>query len=346
MTLNAASGSNVARGTGGDAGLTGCSGCHNAYDGTAAGQHSFDTVSRWGFETITDGPFSGCSACHGDLAVDTYWPDDTASTDLTSYPDRAGQHNNHVLRLGERLGYGSDPTAYTGTEQRTICGFCHDDLDSGSGGVGPSGHYPAGYTQADAPADVQNINQLWSPYNDDADDVYVAATYTGDTWSGGATCNTVDCHFNVTPQAWYQPSATAACNVCHSSSGTTLSGEDWAATGGHAEHDNDFDIGADCTICHTGYVPAAMANVTTTATHIDGDSATEVKVPDVAGVYLAQSGTNTGYAAESCTAVSCHGGQGTPVWSTGAIDVATECNLCHVAETTQTEYNSAVTTAR
>jgi predicted CxxxxCH...CXXCH cytochrome family protein len=39
-----------------------------------------------------------------------------------------------------------------------------------------------------------------------------------------------------------------------------------------------------------------------------------------------------------CTNVSCHGGQATPNWRTGTIDVVNACLSCHVSGTTQ--YNS------
>jgi predicted CxxxxCH...CXXCH cytochrome family protein len=43
-------------------------------------------------------------------------------------------------------------------------------------------------------------------------------------------------------------------------------------------------------------------------------------------------------AALSCSNVSCHGGQTTPNWQTGALDVTTQCTNCHVSGTSQ--YNS------
>lgn len=38
---------------------------------------------------------------------------------------------------------------------------------------------------------------------------------------------------------------------------------------------------------------------------------------------------------DTCTNISCHGGQVTPVWLTGVIDVNTECGRCHTYGTTQ-----------
>jgi len=42
----------------------------------------------------------------------------------------------------------------------------------------------------------------------------------------------------------------------------------------------------------------------------------------------------------SCSNVSCHGGQATPNWRTGTVDVNNQCTNCHVSGTTQ--FNSYV----
>jgi predicted CxxxxCH...CXXCH cytochrome family protein len=56
--------------------------------------------------------------------------------------------------------------------------------------------------------------------------------------------------------------------------------------------------------------------------------------------YAAQSGASAfdNSAALSCSNVSCHGGQATPNWRTGAIDVNTQCTSCHTTVTT-TQFN-------
>jgi predicted CxxxxCH...CXXCH cytochrome family protein len=85
-------------------------------------------------------------------------------------------------------------------------------------------------------------------------------------------------------------------------------------------------VGTNCAVCHTG---------SSAPTHNDGwvDLA-------IAATYNAK----TGAAAEnpngtpSCVTVSCHGGQTTPDWGTGTINVDTQCISCHARGTTQ--YNS------
>jgi predicted CxxxxCH...CXXCH cytochrome family protein len=59
--------------------------------------------------------------------------------------------------------------------------------------------------------------------------------------------------------------------------------------------------------------------------------------------YAAQSGASAfdNSAALSCSNVSCHGGQATPNWQTGTLDVNAQCTNCHVSGTTQfNSYNS------
>jgi predicted CxxxxCH...CXXCH cytochrome family protein len=84
-----------------------------------------------------------------------------------------------------------------------------------------------------------------------------------------------------------------------------------------------------CTACHQGAG-------TQTAKHFDGvtDVVLSASFQAKTGV-LAYSST-----ARTCGAVSCHGGQTTPTWLTGTIDVNVNagCRSCHVSGTTQ--YNS------
>ena len=58
--------------------------------------------------------------------------------------------------------------------------------------------------------------------------------------------------------------------------------------------------------------------------------------------YNAKSGIAVYNSDGTCSKVSCHGGQQTPVWMTGAIDVNTACAACHVYGTALAtpEYNS------
>jgi predicted CxxxxCH...CXXCH cytochrome family protein len=83
-----------------------------------------------------------------------------------------------------------------------------------------------------------------------------------------------------------------------------------------------------CDTCHSGAGSG-------TEKHYDGT--TEVQFLNA---YNAKSGNAVRNADGTCSNVSCHGGQTTPVWLTGTIDVTTQCKSCHAFGTT--EYNSYV----
>jgi predicted CxxxxCH...CXXCH cytochrome family protein len=99
--------------------------------------------------------------------------------------------------------------------------------------------------------------------------------------------------------------------------------------GGHADHDPFTASKEDCNACHTGAG-------TDTLNHYD---ATEPANVALVNTYNAKTGTAAYNAtAGSCSNVSCHGGQASPAWLTGTLDVNTQCSSCHQAGTTQ--YNS------
>jgi predicted CxxxxCH...CXXCH cytochrome family protein len=58
----------------------------------------------------------------------------------------------------------------------------------------------------------------------------------------------------------------------------------------------------------------------------------------ILSAYNAESGAAVRNTDGTCSTVSCHGGQTTPLWSGGTIDVNTQCTACHAAGTN--EYNS------
>jgi predicted CxxxxCH...CXXCH cytochrome family protein len=84
-----------------------------------------------------------------------------------------------------------------------------------------------------------------------------------------------------------------------------------------------------CNTCHNGAG-------TGTEKHFNG----VVDVQLLSTVYSANSGTAVYNGDNTCSNVSCHGGQTTPDWLTGSIDVATQCTSCHAFGTS--EYNSFV----
>lgn len=141
----------------------------------------------------------------------------------------------------------------------------------------------------------------------------------GDNFGGGITgvaCS--DCHLNGSPFAL------TACTSCHAAppSGTTAPNR----AGAHAVHNALPAVMDVCGSCHTGAGSGA-------ANHFNGS----VNVQFLAS-YNAKSGTATRNADGTCSNVSCHGGQTTPAWLTGTIDVNTQCTSCHIFGSSQ--YNS------
>jgi predicted CxxxxCH...CXXCH cytochrome family protein len=98
--------------------------------------------------------------------------------------------------------------------------------------------------------------------------------------------------------------------------------------GAHVKHNNLANVTNVCNTCHSGAG-------TGTANHFNS-------VADVAFLltYQAKSGGTATFnaTANTCTNVSCHGGQTTPSWLTGTITVNTQCSSCHILGNTQ--YNS------
>jgi predicted CxxxxCH...CXXCH cytochrome family protein len=102
--------------------------------------------------------------------------------------------------------------------------------------------------------------------------------------------------------------------------------------GAHGIHDGLPKVTGICITCHNG-------SGTNTNAHFDTSTPA-----DVSGLitYDAESGMFTyDPASRSCAGVSCHGGQTTPDWLTGTLDVAEACKSCHVQGTGQfNSYNS------
>jgi predicted CxxxxCH...CXXCH cytochrome family protein len=82
-----------------------------------------------------------------------------------------------------------------------------------------------------------------------------------------------------------------------------------------------------CDTCHNGLGPT-LANTN----HYER-AKSRVAPGDAAftATYDARTGASSfdNSAALSCSNVSCHGGQATPNWQTGALDVNTQCASCH-----------------
>ena len=147
---------------------------------------------------------------------------------------------------------------------------------------------------------------------------------------GGVGPRCQDCHRLgppiVFPASVVQP---ATCTTCHMFPPDGVPNQFPNIAGTHGIHNSFAGVHDVCDSCHSGAGYGSGAN------HFMDN------VVNLA--FLSRYNARTGaasYAAGtlSCSNVSCHGGQTTPNWRTGTIDVNTQCTSCHALGTAQ--YNS------
>ncbi len=169
----------------------------------------------------------------------------------------------------------------------------------------PAGWLPSGHAQA-AKADPASCIECH-----------------GSDLSGGISrVSCMTCHLNGSPFELTN------CTSCHGNPPTGTVAPNRAAAHntdtGHFAAQVKLPDG--CNTCHSGAGTGTM-------NHDNG-------VVDVSllNSYSAKSGTIAYNADGTCSNVSCHGGQTTPAWLTGTVDVNNQCLTCHAFGTT--EYNS------
>ena len=186
------------------------------------------------------------------------------------------------------------------------------------GGCGSSTPNP----KAPFDSDSQKHSADWLPTGHIVaaqEDLSSCAACHGSDFTGGISgVSCTQCHVNV------PPFAVTGCISCHGKppTGTTAPNR----SGAHAAHNALLNVTNVCNTCHSGAG-------TGTLSHTNG-------IVDLAflSVYNAKSGTAMRNSNGTCSKVSCHGGQTTPVWQSGMVDVNAQCTACHAYGTT--EYNS------
>ncbi len=253
--------------------------------------------------------FSVCKTCHG-----ATYQGGTATT--TCYQCHNGPGLNHPA------------PAWVVPDHKTqaltdsiICQKCH-----GTDYLGGGSHNACNSCHMENQTKVHRIN--WYPdvrFNHSA---YAKA-------NGTTSCSNVYCHgANLTGVTLSGPSCStchiwplnlADCASCH---GTPPTGAVFPNIAGrHSEH------------------TALSTNIVCATCHEAAGSGTTLHINNVADVFIDQAyRAKTGGAAlynatgNTCANVSCHGGQTTPAWLTGTINVDTQCSSCHASGTAQ--YNS------
>ncbi|OGU07439.1 MAG: hypothetical protein A2075_14175 [Geobacteraceae bacterium GWC2_58_44] len=140
------------------------------------------------------------------------------------------------------------------------------------------------------------------------------------------SCLSTDQRWGISCHATSPALASRGCVSCHA---VPPSGPDGAAapnrSGAHGVH---LGLGLGCSACHT-------KGGTGTEKHAAGNG---VAYLNLSTGYQAKSGSFA-YSGGKCSAVACHGGQQTPNWIGGSIDVAQDCSSCHAPAN---QYNSYV----
>lgn len=153
---------------------------------------------------------------------------------------------------------------------------------------------------------------------------------------GGTAPACQDCH-KLAPRMVL---TTVGCASCHSAppNGVNPGAAQPNRAGNHGRHVGLTATTTDCSSCHQG-------GGTNSLTHYDRTGTTPNYPAEVTFLasYNAQSGGATfSAAAQTCSKVSCHGGNTTPNWYTGSLPLATTastsntyCLSCHVSGTTE-----------
>jgi predicted CxxxxCH...CXXCH cytochrome family protein len=145
----------------------------------------------------------------------------------------------------------------------------------------------------------------------------------GVTGSGPA-CSTASCHQRGYPVLGNAPTLTN-CASCHDKPPTGAAAPNRG--GAHAKHNALAGVTNVCNTCHSGAG-------TGTTNHFNGTVDAQLL-----SAYNAKSGAAARNVVNgTCSKVSCHGGQTTPAWLTGTIDVNSQCTSSHAFGTA--EYNS------
>ncbi len=235
-----------------------------------------------------------------------------------------GKHAANWLPAGHAAAASSGTTsAGTVIPSTGTCTTCHgDDLSGGITGVsctschlgGPTSVHPLAWdpvSLAHGPSISSGAAAVTSCSNQ-----YCHGTDFQGVAGSGPPCTT--CHsFPFDP-------STVVCGICHQipPGGTAFPNQ----AGKHAKHATSDKTS--CDICHNG----ASAYI--------GDHRDGVINFNFLAAYTPKTGLTPSFdaSAKTCSNVSCHGGQITPSWDTGSLDVGTQCDRCHSYGTSQ--YNS------
>ena len=275
--------------------------------------------------------FAYCRTCHG---AGTNFAGGSSGVSCYTCHGVSAPHPPAPWRASAGSTYTHTTTVETGNA--AVCAFCHFPGSPNN----PAGH-PATPAPAGTPAGCFNSTLCHDggggaphavPFNDPAHYGVTTATFpagcsachdvSAPSAKVGPVCQT--CHVAASPLT------ALTCTSCHASppSGGAPAGAAYPnVPGAHATHIalNGAGTPIACDTCHNGLGSGTLNHYNRAKSRVPpGDAA-------FLATYNAATGASSfdNSAALSCSNVSCHGGQATPNWQTGTINVNTQCTSCH-----------------
>lgn len=277
---------------------------------------------------------TNCSICHdftqGRTAPDPNAPSCFSASYTNSDGSLTGCHSSgpgapHALPYLDSALHGPDAKV-----DLAYCQQCHADPFNGGPGSNPRFNVPLGNLingceDCHAVGTAHPLSRWTGPAaqsHKTAGNLDTAcALCHGTNLNGGAGPACSNCHTNG------DPLVDVNCSSCHGDPPDGSSRPNRNSS--HSVHDALAKVSGQCLACHEGFG-------TNTSSHFDGTEPADIKM---LATYKAQTGTLTYNAGgNSCNGVKCHGGETTPNWDTGTINVGTDCHDCHTVNVSQ--YNS------
>jgi len=283
-----------------------CTTCHTGSWAATHSAHSH-TVAL-GSSDLSNG--SSCGSCHS-VANWTQIEGTTHNVATNGTGSCATCHNSPRQAVMNAIATGANPTN---------CLDCHGDKTSAHGSVN---HVASGY--------VTGGSTICMTCHDPgtAANATVTVTHNG---------NCSLCHTTVPNLQPGVPSGGGDCATCHGSNVDTIhtscttchgqppNGSSFPnTTGAHDAHAalGFGSVNPSCGACHNG------------ATHNNGTADV-----GILSNFDAKSGPASSNGS-TCSSTRCHGGQTTPAWATGSINVNTQCTSCHQRSTAQYNGNTS-----
>ena len=295
--------------------------------------------------TVSGQGFPSCQTCHGDDFAGGTASESCFTCHLVNAP-----HAPAPWRASAGSTYTHTTTVEAGNAP--VCYICH----AYTGSPNPRNpHAPPSPAPGGTPPGCFNGTMCHNdvghavPFNTTAHYTVTSSTFTAacgschdvgtPTTKAGPVCRT--CHIAGSPLTALN------CTSCHANPPNSASTTAYPNVAGtHAVHIslNGAGTSVSCNTCHNGLGTNTL-NHYNRANARPGKDALRVPPGDVAflATYSAETGASSfdNSASLNCSRVSCHGGQTTPNWRTGAIDVNNQCTNCHASGTAQfNSYNS------